>query len=182
MSRLRLNLATNWKYLPWQRIYIRSCKIRNKIYQASRECNIIELHKFRKNIMYSSDAKIIAIQKLSNYIDNYYFSSNRKKYSLNDKDKFFIYKILSGNYVLDKYVDHIIRKVKQYIISMYIKPEREAKLELIYKLDKHDRMKLYSWQKLNKKITKNLQNQDCDFMKLILQITFSRLYWSNFVL
>ena len=126
MSKIVINSLTNWQNLPWIDIQTRIYKLQTHIYFASKECNKKKLYALQKIIINSSDARIIAIHKVSQYIFKYYVNYGKFKFVINNNDKWIIYKELYNNYIYDKYVQYIIDEIKYYMICMCITPECEA--------------------------------------------------------
>nr|YP_009395974.1 hypothetical protein [Dasya naccarioides]ARW65160.1 hypothetical protein [Dasya naccarioides] len=123
-----LNVYTNWKVLPWKKIYTRIQIIQIKIYKATKQNDWRYLSLLKKYILNSNEAKVIAIK---NIIDNLYiFSKYRKKIKLfiRNEDKF---KILLSLYNYKLYDSskfyYILNQIKDYLTYLCIKPQCEAK-------------------------------------------------------
>ena len=122
-----INNLTQWKHLPWAKIYNNVSRLQKYIYKASKECDKYSLSKLQKYMVESSDAKIVAIQQVLNCTYNSCLYWKHRKYHFNDKDKFFIYRALYGTLVIDSEIDDIVKQIKKYIVYMCIKPELSAK-------------------------------------------------------
>ena len=128
---MQISHITNWNNLPWGKIRERVCELQKHIYQAAKECNLYKTFKLQQHFLQSSDAKIIAIQEISNYILEYYSSYTNQTYYLNNSDKFIIYQSLFNNCIDNTNLKIIIEKVKEYIRYMCLEPEWKAKFKNI---------------------------------------------------
>lgn len=150
MSLIIINSDTRWSSLPWTQINEKIYVIQRKVYQYSRDCNKKNLHRLQNYIINSSDAKVLAVQKVLDSIEQYYLINNQEKYIFNDMDKLLIYENLSSKILYNTRFDLILDKIKQYLIYLCISPEWEAKLEPTYKLGSHKQSEYYFIERLNK--------------------------------
>lgn len=122
-----LNIYTDWKVLPWKKIYTRIQIIQTKIYKAAKQNNLQYIFILQKYLLNSNEAKILAIK---NIIDNIYiFSKYKKKIKLfiHNKNKFKIFLSLYNYKLNNNKFDYILKQIKDYLIYLCIKPECEAK-------------------------------------------------------
>lgn len=149
MLQTTITCITHWQSLPLVEIETKIYKLQERIYKASKSCNTKKLNKLYQYIHNSSDVKIEAIQKISYTTKKHYLSNNRRRLYLNNNDKWIIYQNLCNSYIFDKRIDHIIKKVKQYITYVFIEPVWQAKIYMVYytltnSIKKHYSL-LYHW-------------------------------------
>lgn len=123
---------TNWRSLPWVKIYTKLYKLQHGIYEASKECDTKQIYELQKSIINSSDIKIIAIQNVLKNLVEYYIQSNKIKIFFNDRDKWILYQSLLFCQSNNRYIKFIINKVKEYIAYICIIPEAKAKLDYFH--------------------------------------------------
>nr|WCH56103.1 hypothetical protein [Calliblepharis sp.] len=156
-----LNSSISWKSLPWKAVNQRIFILQEKIYKYAQRCNQYKVHKFQNYILNSSDIKIIAIQKVTNNINNYYHFYNKEKYLIKDIDKLYIYQHLFSTQKYSKKIEVVINYIKQYIVYLCIKPEWEARFEPIYKFQLHKLRRCYSIYKLSEFFSSQSIDNSC---------------------
>ena len=132
MRYYRLNEHSIWSVLPWQIIKIRVFVLQKQIYQSSKVCNILLMHKWQHLLINSNEAKLIAIDIICNYIFEYYLRYNLIEYNINDRVKFFLFHNIYTNYHNSLGIKNLLELIKQYIIYLCVQPEWEAKFEPLF--------------------------------------------------
>lgn len=128
MNTFHITSNIRWKNLPWKKVYKRIYKLQKNIYKASKVNNLKVLYKLQEYILNCNDAKLVAVQKVSEHIFQDYINNNKDKYILNDKDKTIIYNMLFKQYIYDRHINYIVQKVHYYLVYLCLKPEWEAKI------------------------------------------------------
>nr|YP_010902657.1 hypothetical protein REP55_pgp124 [Hypnea nidulans]WCH54512.1 hypothetical protein [Hypnea nidulans] len=135
MTEIILNSLISWRLLPWTRISQRIYILQEKVYKFSRRCDQFKVHKLQDYMINSNDIKLFAVQKIINNLNKYYDKYNKKKYIVKDIEKFYIYINLFSIQKCKKSTKIILEYIKQYLVYICLKPEWEARLEPIYRLD-----------------------------------------------
>lgn len=157
-----LNMYTNWYYLPWQKIYDKICLVQRQIYKYAQSCKIDMMHKYQQYLCNCHEIKILAIQHITDGIQQYYRKINNEIYFINDRDKFLLFKYLFTEYIVDDAITFILEQVKQHIVYLCIEPEWKSKNILSKICNKN----------LNKSnVTKN--NQHDIYQRYIIGITIA---------
>nr|YP_010904253.1 hypothetical protein REQ04_pgp123 [Catenella fusiformis]WCH57504.1 hypothetical protein [Catenella fusiformis] len=154
MKPITLNSSISWKFLPWKRINQRIFTLQEKIYIFAQQCNKKSVHKIQNDILNSSDAKILAIQKIFKDLNKYH--TNYNSTAIN---KFYIYNYLFINQVHLPKKQLIIENIKQYLVYLCLKPEWEARLESVYKFNVVNTNECYFIYRLSNFLAKNCSSK-----------------------
>nr|YP_009332728.1 group II intron reverse transcriptase maturase protein [Membranoptera weeksiae]AIC36835.1 group II intron reverse transcriptase maturase protein [Membranoptera weeksiae] len=131
-----LKIDTNWNLLPWKKINTRLLVIQHKIYKAAKQYNLIYLYQLQKYLLNSNEAKINAIEHITDKLYFFYKEKKQTKYIISDSKKFHIFKNLY-TYNLSDENYFIIDQIKQYLIYLCIQPEWESKFFFNYTKEKN---------------------------------------------
>nr|YP_009511641.1 hypothetical protein [Melanthalia intermedia]AXI97518.1 hypothetical protein [Melanthalia intermedia] len=128
---------TEWKNLPWAKIRQRVFILQQKIFIASKMCNKITLSKAQNDLINSSEAKAIAIQKICQSTILHYFSWSQDRYRIRGIDKLFILKSLFYKYSyayksLYSKLGFLFQQVNQYLIYLCTEPEWRIRFEPVF--------------------------------------------------
>nr|YP_010156054.1 group II intron reverse transcriptase maturase protein [Cumathamnion serrulatum]QQY85271.1 group II intron reverse transcriptase maturase protein [Cumathamnion serrulatum] len=178
-----LNFETNWNSLPWKKINTRIIIIQHKIYKAAKQYNLKHLYQLQKYLLNSTEAKINAIQYVT---DKLYLYNKQKKiirYTIYDSSKFCIFKNL---YKYNLYNDYyfIIDQIKQYLIYLCIKPEWESKFFINYVKERNttiidDINHLEKYYLYNNLFKYNKKNKYIFMKNILKKIRFSKYIQKN---
>nr|WCH56303.1 hypothetical protein [Hypnea sp.] len=144
MTSILLNSLVSWKSLPWKKISQRIFILQEKVYKFAQQCNQYKVHKLQDYILNCSDAKLLAIQEVTDNINNYYRYYDKERYFIKDIEKLYIYQNLFRTQQYSKKIEVIVEYIKQYIIYICLKPEWEARFEPVYKFKLNKIRKSYT--------------------------------------
>nr|QCI06120.1 hypothetical protein [Dicranema revolutum] len=152
---INLDCLLLWQSLPWQKISQRIFILQERMYKLSKQCNQYYVYKIQDYILNCSDAKLLAIQVISNSLNQYYVNNDKEKYQVHHIDKLYIYKYFYHDTACSQKYKIIIEYIKQYLVYLSINPEWKARLEPVYKFNASDNTSCHFIYRISNFFSKN---------------------------
>lgn len=137
MSDNQINSILYAKY-GWVKIKKIVLSFQQKIYKASRKCDIHQVHVLQSVLLHAKSTRLLATQIIIKQLEKQYWLCARKKSIISS-----VYKLMFLGQLLRKNELHkknsiffvISEKIKQYVVFLVLRPEWHNKLEFFLRME-----------------------------------------------